>query len=159
MRTATCWTLVSLVVLSFAPGSNSQVPFGEESPAKAEVREAVFRYFLDQYDHPTRVTVFCIAAELPLSDSFIRRFSKIRPPVVRASDCDRSASENIARNKKTGEVGLYITISSFRWIKGEEAEANIDVGSDGALWNANTLRILFDHGHWKVVSDKVDFEF
>ena len=56
--------------------SLAQVPFADESPVKADVGEAVFRYMFEHYNYGDHVKVFCIAAERrPQPESFIKRFA------------------------------------------------------------------------------------
>jgi hypothetical protein len=152
MRTPILLPSVFLIALS----SYSQAPFAVESPAKSDVREAVFRYMFDHYNYGSSVKVYCIEAERPLPDSFIQRFSGIKPQVVWGSDCDKSGPMNGVRNKKTGERGLLMTIIDIQWISGHEAEVKVEAFSDGIAANWNALRVVFKENHWKVVKDNVD---
>ena len=158
MKTVRCLVLGIWIVLSLTSRGNSQVPFAEESAAKGDVRETVFRYMFEHYGFKD-VNVFCIAAERPLTDNFIRRLSEIKPHVVWASECDNPDSKNGVGNKKRPQFGLYISISSLLWIRGEEAEVKVTVRSAGIIWNANTLRVSYIRDHWTVASNKVDFEY
>ena len=148
---------VLFLVLLFCPlKSYSQAPFADESPAKTDLREAIFRYMFDHYNYGPYVKVYCIAAERPVPDAVIQRFSQIKPHVVWAFDCDNSGPMNGIRNKKTGEAGMAMTIIDIQWIRGDEANVKVEAFSDGIAANWNSLRMVFKTGHWKVVKDKVE---
>jgi hypothetical protein len=156
MKPAPRLIVVLLIILSLPFNSYSQAPFADESPVKTDLREAVFRYMFDHYNYGRYVKVYCIAAERPVPDAFIQRCSQIKPHVVGAFDCDRSAPMSSVRNKKTGETGMLLTIIDIQSIRGDEAKVKVEAFSDGIAANWNTLRIIFKEGHWKVVKDKVD---
>ena len=156
MKRVFCVAFILLGTSSLMSVARSQAPFAEESPINAEVREVVFRYMFDHYNYGAHVKVYCIEAERPLPDSFIQRFSQIKPHVVWAFECDNSGPMMSIRNKKTGESGMRMTILSIQWIKRQEAEVKVSAFSDGIAANWNTLRVLFGQGHWKIVNDKLD---
>jgi hypothetical protein len=135
---------------------SSQVPFADESPAKANLREAVFRYMFVHYNYGPYVKVFCIEPERPQPEKFLLRFADIKPHVVWASDCDLTGPMNGIKYKKTGERGARMTLKSLEWIAGGEAEATVEAFSDGIAANWNTLRLVLKEGRWIVKSDRND---
>ncbi len=157
MRTTLFMTLVFLIIFSFPFNSYSQAPFAEESPAKTDLREAVFRYMFGHYNYGPDVKVFCIQPERPLPESFLLRFSgNNKPRVVWVSDCELTGAVNGVKQKKTGERGVRMTVMSIEWIGGQEAEAKVSAFSDGIAANWNVLRVVFREGRWIVKSDKLD---
>jgi hypothetical protein len=111
---------------------------------------------LDHYDYGPGVKVFCIQAERPLPESFLRRFSSNKPHVVWASDCELTGPMNGVKQRKTGERGVRMTVMSIEWVSGQEAEAKVSAFSDGIAANWNILRVVFKEGRWIVKSDKPD---
>jgi hypothetical protein len=156
MRIALRLALVFLIFLSISADSYSQAPFAQESSARSDLREAVFRSVFDHYTDDASVKFYCIAAERPLPDSFIHRFSQSKPHVVWAFECDNSGPMNSIRYSKTGERGLLMKIRSIEWISGQEAEVRVEVFSDGIAANWNTLSMILNEGRWKVAKDKSD---
>jgi hypothetical protein len=155
MKRTISFIFVSLFVLSFSFKSYSQAPFSEESPAKTDLREAVFRYMFEHYRYGPDVKVFCIQPERPLPESFLLRFSGNKPRVVWVWDCELTAAAmNGVKEKKTGERGLRMTVMSIEWIGAQEAEAKVSAFSDGIAANWNILRVVLKEGHWIVKSDK-----
>ncbi|HEY1424434.1 MAG TPA: hypothetical protein VGF20_13335 [Candidatus Acidoferrum sp.] len=134
----------------------AQAPFADESTVKTELREAIFRYMFARYNYGPYVKVFCIQPERPQPENFLRRFSGNKIRVVWASDCELDAPMNGIREKKTGDHGMRMTVTSIQWITGSEAEAKVEAFSDGIAANWNTLRIVLKSGRWVVKSDKID---
>lgn len=155
MRTALYLTLFFLIVLSLPFYSYSQAPFAEESRPKTDLREAVFRYMFEHYNYRPDVKVFCIQPERPLPESFLLRFSGNKPRVVWVSACELAGAMNGVKQKRTGELGVRMTVMSIAWTAGQEAEVKVSAFFDGIAANCNTLTIVFKEGHWKVVKDKV----
>ena len=135
---------------------NAQAPFAEESKAKTDLREAIFRYMFAHYNYGPYVKVLCIEPEGPQPESFLARFAGHNPRVVWSSECDTTGSMNGIRHKKTGESGMRMSVLSIKWISGVEAEAKVEAFSDGIAANWNTLRLVYKDGHWNVKSDRVD---
>jgi hypothetical protein len=140
--------LASALLLIFLPlvCAEAQAPFAEESAS-----------MFTTYDYGLNVKLFCIEPERPLPDKFLRRFSGNKIRVVWASDCELSSvSMNGVREKKTGQQGLRMTVTSIRWITRSEAEAKVEAFSDGIAANWNTLRVVLKSGRWVVESDETD---
>jgi hypothetical protein len=156
MKTTILLSLVFLTVISFPINSYPQAPFAEESPAKTDLREAVFRYMFAHYDYVPDVKVFCLQPERPLPENFILRFSGNKPHVVWVSDCELTGAMNGVKQKGTGERGIRMTIIDIQWIRGNEARVKVEAFSDGIAASWNSLRVVFKEGHWKVVKDKVE---
>jgi hypothetical protein len=152
--------LVLIAGLTF-PGINSaQAPFAEESAASLAAREAVFRYYLDHLvEHTRHFTVICISTEKPLPDNFIRRFSNAKLPVVWATSCDYPDPQNSVRKKNSGGEEYYLAMVAFKWLSGEEAEAQVVERTDGISWDQYTLRISFQGAKWKATRYRTDWEF
>jgi hypothetical protein len=148
--------LVFLILLSFPLNSHAQAPFAEESPAKTDLREAVFRYMFGHYNYGKNVKVFCIEPERPLPESFLLRFSGNKPRVVWISDCELAGPMGGVKQKETGERGLRMTVMSLEWISRQEAEVKVSAFSDGIAANWNILRVVFKEGRGVVKRDKLD---
>jgi len=110
----------------------------------------------NHYNYGASVKFYCIAAERPLPDSFIHRFSQSKPHIVWAFECDNSGPMNSIRYIKTGERGLLMKIKSIEWVSGQEAEVKVEAFSDGIAANWNILRMILREGRWKVAKDKSD---
>jgi hypothetical protein len=156
MKTKLHLALVFVTFLSFPFFSCAQAPFAEESKAKTDLREAMFRYMFEHYNYGPDVKVFCIQAERPLPESFLLRFSQNRPRVVWDSDCELTGAMNSVKQEKTGARGLRMTVMSIKWISGQEAEARVSTYSDGIAANWNILRVVSMEGHWVVKTDRPD---
>jgi hypothetical protein len=140
--------------LSQAQCALAQAPFEDESPVKADLREAIFRYMFETYDYGGSVKFFCIEAERPLPEGFLQRFSGHKVSVVWASNCERSGPMNAIREKKTGKRGLLVAIRSIHLISGGEAQADVEAFSDGIAANTNVLKLVRKTNKWIVKSDK-----
>jgi hypothetical protein len=147
---------VLLLCVSCVPNLSSQAPFADESSAKANLREAIFRYMFAHYNYGPYVKVFCIEPERPQPEKFLLRFADIKPHVVWASDCDLRGPMNGIKYRKTGESGMRMTLKSIEWISGEEAQTSVEAFSDGIAANWNTLRRVLKEGRWMVKSDRND---
>ena len=158
MRSVIRLTLVFLSVLSFSSPCKSQATFAEESLTKIDLREAVFRYMFEHYNYGPYVKVYCIAPERPLPESFLGRFSQVKPHVVWDSECDNSGAMNGVRHKKTGEAGMRMAIIDIQWIRGDEAMVKVEAFSDGIAANWNSLKVVLNlkENRWKVVKDKLE---
>ena len=137
------------------PCAFAQAPFAEESPVKADLREAIFRYMFKTYNYGPYVKVYCIQPERILPERFLQRFSGEKIPVVWATDCDFSGAMNSVQEKKTGRFGMRMTIVRLRFIRGDEAEAEVEAFSDGIAANSNTLRLTREGYKWVVKADKL----
>jgi hypothetical protein len=142
------WTLLT-------PCAFAQAPFAEESPIKTDLRESIFRYMFKTYNYGAYVKVYCIQPERILPERFLQRFSGEKIPVVWATDCDNGGVMNSIREKKTGRSGMRMTIVSLRFIRGDEAEAEVEAFSDGIAANWNTLRLVRQGSKWAVKTDKL----
>ncbi len=138
-----------------AQSAFAQAPFAEESPVKTDLREAIFRYMFKIYNYGAYVKVYCIQPERILPERFLQRFAAEKIPVVWATDCDNSGVMNSIREKKTGRAGMRMTIVSLRFIRGDEAEAQVEAFSDGIAANTNTLRLAREGPKWIVKVDKL----
>src|SRR5262249_33082424 len=107
------------------------------------------------YSYGASVKVFCIRTEGPVEDKFVRRFAADKVPVVWNSECE-SGPMGIVREKKSGSKGMRMSIVSFAWLNGTEAEAKVEAFSDGLAANDNTLRVKFRKREWLVVHDRLD---
>jgi hypothetical protein len=147
---AIVWLQPLLTACAFA-----QAPFAEESPVKADLREAIFRYMFKTYNYGEYVKVYCIQSERILPEQFLQRFSGEKIPVVWATDCDYAGATNSVQEKKTKKFGMRMTIVSLRFIRGDEAEAQVEAYSDGIAANSNTLRLVRGESKWVVKVDKL----
>jgi hypothetical protein len=149
--------LIAIVMLQplLTPCAFAQAPFAEESPAKTDLREAVFHYMFKTYNYGAYVKVYCIQPERILPERFLQRFSAEKLPVVWATDCDNGGVMNSIREKKTGKPGMRMAILSLRIIRGDEAEAEVEALSDGIAANWNTLRLTREESKWIVKVDKL----
>jgi hypothetical protein len=149
---------VSILLLcsSFVSSVSAQAPFADESPEKSNLREAIFRYMFEHYNHGPYVKVFCMQPEQPQPEKFLLRFADSKPRVVWASDCELTGPMNAVKQKKTAESGIRMSILTIHWVSEREAEAKIEAFSDGIASNQNTLRIVLKERRWIVASDKVD---
>lgn len=140
------------VSCSLPSGIHSQAPFAEESPIKTDLREAVLRYMFKDYNYGAYVKVFCIAAERPLSEKFLRRFAGNQLRVVWSSDCSIDIASGV-KEKRSGTQGMLMSIESIAWIKGDEAEVRVRAYSDGLASNSDILRLICRNGQWAVEKD------
>ena len=149
---------LSLLLLSVlcATCSNAQEPLSAESTTKTDLREVIFRYMFIHYNYGPSVKVVCIAPERPLPDSFILRFSNVKPRVVWSFNCDNSGPMNGVREKKTGARGIRMSIINMQLLDGQHAEAEVEAFSDGIAANWNALQVAFSEGRWSVTRDKID---
>ena len=107
------------------------------------------------YNYGAYVKVYCIQPERILPERFLQRFSGEKIPVVWATDCDNGGVMNSIREKKTGRSGMRMTIVSLRFIRGDEAEAEVEAFSDGIAANWNTLGLVRQGSKWAVKTDKL----
>jgi hypothetical protein len=156
MRTNLVTISLLVILISCASKLSAQQPLGGEEPTKTDLREAIFRYMFIQYNYGASVKVLCIAPERPLPDSFILRFSNVKPRVVWSFNCDNSGPMNGVREKKTGARGMRMSIISVRLLDGHHGEAKVEAFSDGIASNRNALQVIFSEGHWSVVQDKTE---
>ena len=149
--------IVFILLLPFpqVPRALAQTPFADELPAKADLREAIFRYMFKTYDYGPGVKFLCIDAERELPQAFLHRFSGNKVPVVSASECDHSGPMNAIRERKTGRRGLRMTIRSLEFVRGDQARANVETFSDGIAANGNSLELVRKGNQWVIKSDKI----
>jgi len=146
---------MSLFAWPRSPVALAQVPFSEESATKTDLREAIFRYLFKKYDYGPGVKVLCIKPDRPLPESFLRRFADSKLPVIWISDCDNSGPMNSMREKKTGYRALLVSIHVLQFLDGDQAQAEVEVFSDGIAANSNTLTLVRKENRWSVKSDKL----
>jgi hypothetical protein len=140
----TCSRILLLLAIACTTSSRgfSQSPFAEESTLLTNLRESVFRYMFDHYKSGA---IYCIAADRPLPEKFLSRFSGSNPPVVRSSDCSKDALRGV-KEIKTGRRGVLMSIKSINWNKGDEAEVDVEAYLDGLAANWNKLTVVYKDG-------------
>lgn len=143
------------VSLLLALGANAKSQFSLEPRQKLALREAIFRHMFRHYSYGASVKVYCIAAERPLPDEFIRRFDGVKPRVVCSAECDNSGPMNAIVHKKSGEHGMLMKIVELHWESGDHAEAEVEAFSDGIAANWNILQLHLQDGRWVVKSNKL----
>lgn len=144
-----------VAAVSLLPVSTAQSPFADEPATNVRLRESIFRYMFHEYVYGKDVKVHCIQPERPQPEKFLRRFADSTIRVVWSSDCELTGPMNGAREKKTGERALIMTIHEIR-LSGNEAIAKVEAFSDGIAANWNTLHLILTNGRWVVKSDKSD---
>jgi hypothetical protein len=131
-----------------------QAPFTQETLSKTDLREAIFRYMFEHYNnYGPDVELFCIQPETPQPAEFLHRFAENKPRVVWNSDCGIAGPMNGVREKKTGQRGLRMIVSSIVLVGGREAEAKVGAFSDGIAANWNILHLARENGRWIVKRD------
>jgi hypothetical protein len=118
------------------------------------IREAIFRYMFEHYNnYGPDVELFCIQPETPQPAEFLHRFAENKPRVVWNSDCEVAGPMYGVREKKTGQRGLRMIVSSIVLVGGREAEAKVGAFSDGIAANWNILHLARENGRWIVKRD------
>lgn len=86
------------------------------------------------------------------SDDFVKRLAKFKVLIRKASESERRHGRVV--DKKTGEKGAILSVTSIRWISDNEVEVDCSYDQGVRAASGFSVTVKEDNGKWSVTREK-----